>query len=319
MSGAGGNNATWELTKDGCLIISGTGAMWDYDTNAIAYEDYWGYIVENAYILCYQLPWGGMQDYIHTVIIEEGITHIGSCTFMEAEHLYHSFSNISLPASLKSIGAFAFDHQEETGAPHWYENSEYDTIECAFFAGSQADFANVTVDVGNCSVIGELHFGVPTSVKGINMPSSLRVGEPLLAPTQGYVMFEDGSSELVTTGWSIDGNANQIGQTTYTVSWLSFSEDLPLIVYDDLFVDYQVVDAHTGYFYVGTEDPCEVYYAFFNEKGQMEEIMLFDGSCNFTTEQADLTTCDMKVFFLSDEFQIVYDCLTPVPNTTTVF
>ena len=318
MTGACGDNVNWKLTEDGYLIIAGTGAMWDYDENAVVRQTSY-YTLKNAYDLYHQLPWGGMQNYVHTLLIEEGITHVGSCAFMKTEYLYDSFGTVILPSTLKSIGVFAFDYIERMGYPLWYKNTRYDGIECAFFAGSQADFANVTVGVGNCSVIGELHFGTPTSVRSLNMPSSLRVGEPLLAPTQGYVMFEDGSSELVTTGWSIDGNTNQIGKTTYTVNWLSFSEDLPLIVYDDLFVDYQVVDAHTGYFNVGTEDPCEVYYAFFNEKGQMEEIMLFDGSCNFTTEQADLTTCDMKVFFLSDEFQIVYDCLTPAPNTTTVF
>ena len=65
-SGSCGSNLTWELDSDGTLTISGTGEMRDY------YHEIWGY--RNR-------PWGGNCSDIKRIIIEKGVTGIGSAAF----------------------------------------------------------------------------------------------------------------------------------------------------------------------------------------------------------------------------------------------
>ena len=83
-SGTCGENLTWVLDDEGTLTISGTGEM----TN-------WG--------------WGGASwytdsDSIQTVVIEEGITHIGDTAFWRCSNL----ENVTIPDSVTSIGDYAF-------------------------------------------------------------------------------------------------------------------------------------------------------------------------------------------------------------------
>lgn len=65
-SGTCGENLTWVL-KDGTLTISGTGKMYDYD-----YSDY-----EAA------APWIRDKYKIKSVVIEDGVTSIGSEAFLQ--------------------------------------------------------------------------------------------------------------------------------------------------------------------------------------------------------------------------------------------
>ena len=88
--GAQGDNLTWTLTCDSVLTISGTGAMADY----YSYES---------------IPW---YEYIYTansiksVIIQEGVTHIGQYAFRNC----HLLASVSLANSLTSIGGGAFSY-----------------------------------------------------------------------------------------------------------------------------------------------------------------------------------------------------------------
>ncbi len=88
--GAQGDNLTWTLSCDSVLTISGTGAMDDY----YSYES---------------IPW---YEYIYTansiksVIIQEGVTHIGQYAFRNC----HLLASVSLANSLTSIGSGAFSY-----------------------------------------------------------------------------------------------------------------------------------------------------------------------------------------------------------------
>ena len=82
---------TWMLTADGTFTVSGKGAMNSYSDNTPA-SDY------NS------VPWYHYRNQIKTVVIEEGITNIGSNAFCRCALL----TSVSIPNSVTSIGSGAF-------------------------------------------------------------------------------------------------------------------------------------------------------------------------------------------------------------------
>jgi hypothetical protein len=83
-SGTCGENLTWDLT-DGVLTISGFGAMNDF-----AYPS--------------NTPWYAKQENISQVVVNYGVTSIGSGAFWSCTNL----ESIELPNSLTNIGDRAF-------------------------------------------------------------------------------------------------------------------------------------------------------------------------------------------------------------------
>ena len=80
-----GENLTWSLSN-GVLTISGDGKMTDFsDTGTV--------------------PWRSDMLKLTTVIVEEGVTSIGSYAFDKATKL----TNVTLPSTLTSIGNYSFD------------------------------------------------------------------------------------------------------------------------------------------------------------------------------------------------------------------
>ena len=75
-------NITWRLTKDGTLYISGRGDMPDYGLD--------------------KSPWRVFS--INKVVVQKGITSIGSCAFAYCS----SLSSIKIPEGVTSIGSIAF-------------------------------------------------------------------------------------------------------------------------------------------------------------------------------------------------------------------
>jgi len=85
-----GSNLTWNLDASGTLTISGNGAMDDFE-------------MYNSDIPL--VPWGEyLQANINTVIIDEGVTHIGNNAFRD----WFSIKKVTLPSGLKSIGNDSF-------------------------------------------------------------------------------------------------------------------------------------------------------------------------------------------------------------------
>lgn len=82
--GTCGDNLTWVLDSDGTLTISGAGAMTDYST--------------------YGAPWYSYCSEITSVVINAGVTSIGSNAFADCYNL----TSVTIPDGVTSIGAYAF-------------------------------------------------------------------------------------------------------------------------------------------------------------------------------------------------------------------
>ena len=80
-----GNNLTWELDDEGTVVIRGNGKM-----------DIWRHIDPDS-------PWANNYS-IKKVVIEEGVTSIGSNAFIGCSYL----TSISIPSSIESIGEYSF-------------------------------------------------------------------------------------------------------------------------------------------------------------------------------------------------------------------
>lgn len=108
-SGTCGENVTWTLA-DGVLTISGTGAMEDYG---------WG-----------SAPWFESRDSILQVIVESGVTRVGSNAF----GVLKAATVISLSDTVTSIGEYAFQTSQSLTKLSLPDSLE--TIEKYAFHGS---------------------------------------------------------------------------------------------------------------------------------------------------------------------------------------
>ena len=87
-SGKCGQNLTWEFTSsDSTLTIRGTGEMKNYGAAKA-------------------VPWYKYRNKITKVKLQEGLTNIGAYAFYQLTYL----KEISIPASVSTIGVVAFDH-----------------------------------------------------------------------------------------------------------------------------------------------------------------------------------------------------------------
>ncbi len=83
-SGTCGKGVNWEVVG-GVLTISGSGAMTEYSELAPA-------------------PWQEQKETICAVIVEEGVTSVGDCAFLQMDQI----TAVTLASSVKSIGQWAF-------------------------------------------------------------------------------------------------------------------------------------------------------------------------------------------------------------------
>ncbi len=85
VAGTCGENVTWGLERNGRMTLSGTGAMYNYDT--IHYP-----------------PWYNIRHCITSLVVEEGVTAIGSTAFYKCYNL----KEVSLPDSVHTLEQHAF-------------------------------------------------------------------------------------------------------------------------------------------------------------------------------------------------------------------
>ena len=107
-SGSAGAGVTWSY-RDGSLTVGGTGNMEDYAGPA-------------------STPWYGYREGIETVIIESGVTGIGSSAFCDCAAL----TSITIPGAVTTIGASAF--------------YGCNALTDVYYAGSQTDWEQISID-----------------------------------------------------------------------------------------------------------------------------------------------------------------------------
>ena len=89
-SGKCGDSASWKLDADGVLTITGAGPMADYSQHTS----------DNC------APWRTYANDIKKVVVQKGVTAIGSCAFASLERV----TSVTIPEGVTSIGSSAFEN-----------------------------------------------------------------------------------------------------------------------------------------------------------------------------------------------------------------
>ena len=156
LEGSCGQGVSYRISEDGTLTISGKGAMTDYT-----------YLYDSS-----DCPWQPVRYAIRKVVIENGVTHIGSDAFAYNINL----TSIAIPGSVTSIGAGAFRDCEglesafipgtvkEIGKNAFYchEKASLDTI---YFSGTESQWNALSQNIGLSSnvAIEYVKLGIITS------------------------------------------------------------------------------------------------------------------------------------------------------------
>ena len=143
-SGTCGENLTWILDEDGVLTISGTGAMENYEIG--------------------KAPWNSVRESIQKVVLEDGVTSIGSCAFCVC-----SMTSIDIPDSVSMIGSNAFrdcQQLESVTIPSGVTSIEESTFYACY------NLSTVTIPDGITS-IGREAFSGCKNMKSVTIPDSV--------------------------------------------------------------------------------------------------------------------------------------------------
>ena len=177
---ADGSNVTWTLDSDGMLTISGSGAMKDYDASASNTTPFFN----NANIT--------------KVVIENGVTHIGSVAFYYCTNV----TEITIPNTVTSIGKSAFVCCESL-ASITLPNS-ITSIESYTFSDCYA-LKSITIP-NSVASIGDYAFSSCTSLRGITIPNSVT--------SIGKAAFYNCTS---LTSITIPNSVTSIGESAFSV------------------------------------------------------------------------------------------------------
>ena len=201
-SGSIGDNATWTLTAEGLLTISGTGPTWSYET-----EEHPG-----------KAPYHKLYSKVKTIVVEEGITHLG-------DYLFYAMTKctaVSLPDSLVYIGERAFQglHKlEELVVPkNVKELASFAIISCQ-------GMKKLTLPDG-LEIIGPYAIKTNYYLEEVNLPKNLKVlgeGAFLSCTVLRSIEIPDGVTAIeaftfantAITSVKLPANLKSIGNTAF--------------------------------------------------------------------------------------------------------
>ncbi|MBR4864241.1 MAG: leucine-rich repeat protein [Oscillospiraceae bacterium] len=148
-SGSCGASATWTLTDDGVLTISGSGAIRDYI--------YSGYGETN--------PWRNSTIKVKRIVIGSGITSIGDNAFCHLGHV----TSVSIPGTVTNIGQAAFYGDSKLSG--LTIPSSVTTIEKSAFEECDS-LTSVTIPSSVTYLSGSVFEGC-SSLSSVTLPSSI--------------------------------------------------------------------------------------------------------------------------------------------------
>jgi len=186
QSGQDGN-ISWSVAS-GTLTISGSGVMKDYD-----YND------GNA------APWVAHMSFVRRIIIQEGISTIGSCAFA----LCPSVTSVEMPNTIEGIGNSAF-----LGCSGLIDIEIPDNVQeiRALAFGGCRNLTNIDVPE-KVTIIGEGAFSGCTGLLSINVNAN----NPVFKSIDGIVFSKDGSILSVypagkkDKSYTVPSNVTEIG------------------------------------------------------------------------------------------------------------
>ncbi len=169
INGTYGDNITWTLSKDGTLVLSGSGDMsLDYNNKSSIWSGY----------------------YIKNVIIEEGITSIGCYSFAGT-----SLASISIPSTVTRIDNNAFFICESLSSVT-IPGSVETIAEFAFYA---CDLSSVTISEG-VKNIGDYAFLRCNNLSSVTLPSTIeKIGRSALCGNIMEDIYYNGTEKQWTS------------------------------------------------------------------------------------------------------------------------
>ena len=185
-SGICGDNATWSYDDtEGCLTISGSGDIYDYQNPD---ED-------GSFIA----PWFDLCDCILSIVIDDGITYIGDYAFSYLSDV----TKVSVASSVKNIGDYSFAYCEDLYDLIFLSGSRLESIGRGAFGFCSSLDAFPFDKTAVLSSIGDAAF-YKTSVESVMLVKSLTyLGTGAFAECTSLkrVSFED-DTELAVIGES---------------------------------------------------------------------------------------------------------------------
>lgn len=229
-SGRCGENANWELDKNGILYISGTGTMFDWSGQSDA-------------------PWYDYSEDIIEVVVGTNITHIGNYAFYDWDKdSYCQLAVIHLPETLASIGQRSFmgcRSIKEVFIPNSVTTIGFQAFRnCSSLSEFSGGEGIVSIDsyaFWGCSALESITFG--DMVDSIGEGAFLSCGCLSVALFCGNAPTSFGGG--ATSSAVFNGNSNfTIFYRSGTTGWTSPTwNGYPAVCRDDVATDFSTLDS----------------------------------------------------------------------------
>ena len=296
--GADGDNLTWTLYDDGEMVISGTGDM----------DDFWS-----------DAPWYSHRTSIQTVFIPDGVTSIGE----EAFYGCKSLASITIPDSVTAIGDHAF-YGCKSLANITIPDSVKSIGSSAFY--DCASLTSITIPDGVTTIGGYAFYGC-ASLTSITIPDSVT--------TIGRYAFsrcDSLTSVIIGSGvTSIDEDAFGDCSDLRTVEFLGNAPDLGSDVFYGSYAGEFVIYYHNGksgwtspkwndYYAVCVEEKIEETSVLDNENRNSQGILFTLNEQSMTAVVGDNSRDDNNSGYYgnNDGCVMLPDCVTKDGNSYRV-